>query len=229
MQLDELAVNLGWLLNVEITGQDYKRHHCQAKLVGYQSARRIFIELMNKPPQILLHQGLKVSVQVPLALGVANFETLIEGFEKGDSGYLVLAAPEDINMTTLRQGPRIPVDEPIEIIGQTALGMSTSSLHGYILDISQQGACIVVEKELTKMVTEVTLGVCLSIDQLTRDMNLPAKLSRRLPAGEKYPDYNFSYGLSFLNVADIDQYFLAAFCQGMLLKNNQVLCSLARK
>lgn len=229
MQFDELAVNLGWLLNVEITGQDYKRHHCQARLVGYQSTRRIFIELINKPPQILLHQGLKIFVQVPLALGVANFETLIEGFEKGDSGYLILAAPEDINMTTLRQAPRIPVDEPIEVIGQTALGMATSSLHGYVLDISQQGACIVVEKELTKMVTEVTLGVCLSMDHLTRDMNLSAKLSRRLPAAEQHPDYHFSYGVSFLNVTDIDQYFLAAFCQGMVLKNNQVLCSLTKK
>tara|TARA_R110000868_G_scaffold408964_2_gene693502 strand:- start:91573 stop:92280 length:708 start_codon:yes stop_codon:yes gene_type:complete len=228
MQFEELKLPIASLFDVILIGQDYKRHQCRAKLIGYQKPQRLILELVNKPPQVLLHQGLKIEAAISLALGYAYFETEIDELVSGSSPYLVLAYPSKLDYTAQRSEPRMPVDQPIEVVGKTALGMDTSTMHGHILDVSCAGARIVVEKELTAMVTQISLGVMLSLPSLERDMTIMAKVVKASAISSDHPDYPFAYGLRFVGLPAIDSYFLQAFCYQMELQGRQLLCSAPR-
>ena len=220
MRFEELKLAVATTFNLIIIGQDYKRHSCIAKLIGYQKNRHVWVELINKPPQVLLHQGLKIEGTISNGLGVATFESEIDDINQSSSPYLILDYPTNVSFNELRQEPRLPVDEPIEVVGKTALGMDTATMHGYILDVSCSGARIVVEKELTKMVTQVML----SIPGLERNMNLMAKVCKNSKPSEDYPDYSFAYGIKFSDLNETDKYFIQAFCSRLELQSRQLLC-----
>ena len=224
MRFDELKLAVGTTFNLIIIGQDYKRHSCIASLVGYQKNRRLWIELINKPPQVLLHQGLKVEGRIANALGIAEFDSEIDDIDQSTSPYIILDYPVNIQFNSLRNEPRLPVDEPVEVVGKTALGMDTSAMHGYMLDVSCSGARLVLEKELTNMVTQVSLGVKLSLPGLERDMTVLAKVCKSSQASDEYPDYKFAYGVKFTDLAAIDEYFIQAFCARLQLQNRQLIC-----
>ena len=224
MRFEELKLAIATQFELTIIGQDYKRHNCQAKLIGYQKPMRLMVELNNKPPQVLLHQGLKIEGEVNTALGHAHFESEIDELVQGSSPYLILDYPSHIDYQQLRAEPRLPVDQPIEVVGKTALGMDTSPMHGYILDVSCSGARIVVEKELTAMVTHISMGVMLSAAGLERDMTVLAKVVAASKTSDEHPDYHFAYGLQFLDLQAIDQYFLQAFCHKLELQARQLSC-----
>ena len=97
-------------------------------------------------------------------------------------------------------------------------------MHGYILDVSCSGARIVVEKELTAMVTHISMGVMLSAAGLERDMTVLAKVVAASKTSDEHPDYHFAYGLQFLDLQAIDQYFLQAFCHKLELQARQLSC-----
>ena len=224
MRFDELKLAVGTTFNLIIIGQDYKRHSCIASLVGYQKNRRLWIELINKPPQVLLHQGLKVEGRISNALGIAEFDSEIDEIDQSTSPYIILDYPVNINFNGMRQEPRLPVDEPVEVVGKTALGMDTAAMHGYMLDVSCSGARLVLEKELTSMVTQVSLGVMLSMPGLERDMTVMAKVCKASKTSEDYPDYKFAYGVQFCELSGIDEYFIQAFCARLELQNRQLNC-----
>ncbi|MGK0441391.1 MAG: c-di-GMP-binding flagellar brake protein YcgR [Pseudohongiellaceae bacterium] len=224
MRFEELKLSIGTTFDLTIIGQDYKRHSCKASLMGYQKNCHVWIELINKPPQVLLHQGLKIEGTISNALGFAEFESEIDDLDQSSSPYIVLDYPVNIRFNELRKEPRFPVDEPVEIIGKTAMGMDTSAMHGYVLDVSCSGARVVVEKELTKMVTQASVGVKLSIPGLERDMTLMAKVRKESKKDESHPEYGFAYGLKFIDFSKIDQYFIQAFCYRMELQARQLLC-----
>jgi hypothetical protein len=224
MRFEELKLSIGTTFDLTIIGQDYKRHSCKASLMGYQKNRRVWVELINKPPQVLLHQGLKIEGRISNALGFADFESEIEDLDQTSSPFVVLDYPVNIQFNGLRKEPRFPVDEPIEVVGKTALGMDTSAMHGYILDVSYSGARIVVEKELTKMVTQASVGVKLSLPGLERDMTLMVKICKASTIDSGHPEYNFAYGVRFVELSDTDNYFIQALCSRMELQSRQLLC-----
>lgn len=224
MRFEELALAVGSRLHITIIGQDYKRHQFSASLMGYQKSKRLMIELIDKPPQVLLHEGLKVEGRVKTAFGIAEFNSEIDEISKGGQSYLILDYPAGIQYTCFREHARVPVDAAVEVVGNTALGMATSAMHGYLLDISISGARMLVEKELTKMVTSIKLGVFLSIPGLERDLTLQAKVCKVSTRSEEYPDYPFAYGIKFLELNEIDRYFLQAYCYQLQLQARQLLC-----
>ena len=223
MRFEELKLIIGTYFNLIIIGQDYKRHACQASLIGYQQRRRLLIELINKPPQVLLHEGLKIEASINNALGRAKFDSKIDELDQSPPPYLILDYPIGVDFEAIRKQPRVLVDEPIEVIGQAALGMATSAMHGYMLNVSCLGARIVVEKELTSMVTLISVGVFLNIPGLERNMMLNAKICKQAPPSDEHPEYGFSYGIAFESLDDTDKYFLNAFCFQMELQSRQIL------
>ena len=224
MRFEELKLAIGTHFNLTIIGQDYKRHHCRASLIGYQKSKRLIVELINKPPQVLLHEGLNIEASISNAVGHAKFESEIDEVDQSSSPFLILDYPAGVDFNRLRKQPRLPVDTPVEIVGQTALGMATSAMHGYMLDVSASGARIVVEKELTKMVTQISVGVLLENQSLSRDMTLNAKICKKAQLSSEYPDYSFAYGIEFCDLNETDAYFIQALCLQMELQSRQLIC-----
>ena len=107
---------------------------------------------------------------------------------------------------------------------QTSLGMTTSINNGYILDISYHGARLVLEKELTAMVTNINVGVKLKTTGIERDMDLNAKISMKSALDDSYPECRFAYGVEFFEMDPTDEMFLRAFCLLEINRGKALLC-----
>lgn len=224
MRFEQLSLAVGSKINVTVIGQDYKKHHCEAVLVGYLPGKTVVVTLPNKPPQVLLRAGLNIEANIPLGEGVASFSSRIEGLRDSLVTYLDLEYPAGVHVKTLRSHMRFAVDEPIEVNAHTNLGMTVNAINGYMLDISESGARIVLEKELTAMVTKITLGVYLSSFGLERDITIDAVIRNKASTHPDYPECSFAYGVEYIEFNPIDCYFLQSFCLHHQLRKKQLLC-----
>ncbi|WP_101759952.1 PilZ domain-containing protein [Oceanicoccus sp. KOV_DT_Chl] len=193
------------------------------QLLGFNEGKNLLVTVLSKPGQVLLQAGQAVSLEAPMAKGSVQFETAIEHIHESPFLYLVLDYPLGVNFSRLRQHERIPVDTPVELTGHTALGMNTSSINGFMLDVSVTGAKIVLEKEITSMVTTMTVGVMLSAQGLERDMELTAELRNKTEPSEAYPECGFAYGIEFINQDEINALFLHAFCLQEVIRGRALL------
>jgi PilZ domain/Flagellar protein YcgR len=224
MRLNELNIPIGKALTMTLIGLDYKSHEFKGQLMGYHSGQSVLISLDAKPGQVLLHSGLKVCVNIRLPDGLLSFDSQIEKVNESPYLYLHLEYPYGVEFKRLRSAVRVPVDTPVEIKAHTGLGMASASIYGHMLDVSTSGARIVVEKELTKMVTKIDLGVMLSKDDLERDMNLTAQIRKPSELSEYHSECGFAYGVQFLELNAEDELFLRCFCQHNQLSDNILLC-----
>lgn len=222
MRLYELALPIGHRLTLKIVGLDYKAHAFQAELLGYQNNESVVLTLLSKPGQVLLHKGLKASVEGELVDGRFRFESEIDEVMEKPFLHLHLEYPAGIEYTQLRRYPRLRVDTPVEVSAVTGLGMKTGTINGFMLDISEAGARIVLEKELTAMVTELTIGVALSAGDLDRNIEVTAKVKRSTEIAPEYPQCGFAYGVEFTAVGELEGLFLRCFCQQELRRGNAV-------
>ncbi len=224
MRFEELKLPVGKRFKLTLVGLDYKRHECEAQLVGYGEQKVVFAGLPNKPAQVLLHEGLKAEARIPLMDGVASFETTLEKIVEFPFLYVQLDYPGRIHKETLRQSARIKVDKAVEVNAHTGLGMTASAILGHMLDVSVAGARLVLEKELTAMVTKTSLAVQLSIPGLQRNMQVMAVIKNTSQTSADYPECGFAYGVEFIELEAIDRYFLQAFCTQQTLKERYLLC-----
>ena len=225
MNLDDLSLPIGKALKVSIKGQDYKTHTFDAQLIGYQTNQMVMLSMPIKPGQVLLHIGLRVSVEISLPEGRASFEADID--DVGDWGfrYLKLDYPGSIHYEQPRENIRVPADAPVELIAHTSLGMSTGSIHGQVLDVSTAGIRVVCEKELTSMVTEVEVGLYLSAYDLQRDMTVFTTIANKSAPSADYPDYPYGYGLALDRLDEADYWFLHAYCLEHIIRQRVILYS----
>lgn len=224
MRFEELSLTVGTRLNITIIGQDYKKHDCEAVIVGYFPGKTLVLTVPNKPPQVLLREGLNIEANVPMGEGVAHFSSSIEEVRDSLVTYLDLEYPAGVHLKTLRKNMRFSIDTPIEVNAHTGLGMTVNAIHGHMLDISENGARIVLEKELTKMVTKITLGVYLSNFGLERDVTVEAVVRNKAKTHPDYPECTFAYGVEFIELNPIERYFLQSFCLNHQIRKKQLLC-----
>jgi len=224
MRLHELKIPIGKKLTIDLVGQDYKSHRFDVQLVGYQKGESVVVALLSKPGQVLLHAGVKAKLAGNLATGSFSFETEIEQVLDSPFLYLHLEYPGAIDFNQQRQHIRVKEDTPVEVNAHTGLGMITSAIHGYMLDVSYGGSRLVLEKELTAMVTKINVGVMLESDDLKRDISFTAEIRNSAELSEDYPDCKFAYGIEFAEVDSVDDLFLRAFCMQQINRDKELLC-----
>lgn len=224
MRLKELQLPIGKKMNLRMVGLDYKKHQLEAQLLGYYEGKSLLVAILSKPGQILLQPGQAVSLDTSLPNGRVQFESDIDYIVESPFLYLVLDYPLGVDYTQMRKNPRVPVDTPIVVTGKTALGMNTSALHGYMLDVSLSGARIILEKEITSMVTELSVGVMLDSQGLERDMELTAEQRKPAELSEQYPECGFAYGIEFKALTEIDELFLRSFTQQEVARGRALMC-----
>lgn len=212
MRLYELDLDIGQKLTLKVVGLDYKAHHFDVELIGYQKGESVALTLLSKPGQVLLHKGLKASVEGELIDGRFSFESVIDEVLEAPFLHVHLEYPPVVDYKQLRRFPRIRVNTPVEVSALTGLGMKTGSISGHMLDISRSGARLVLEKELTAMVTSLTVGVMLEAGDLKKNLELQAKVARPATKSEDYPECNFAYGVEFTESGELETLFLRCYC-----------------
>ena len=223
MRFKELNVTVGKKMTMRMVGLDYKKHKIDVQLLGFNEGKNLLVTVLSKPGQVLLQTAQAVSLEADLTTGRVQFESVIEQIQESPFLYLVLDYPLAIDFKQLRQQERIPVDTPVEVTGHTALGMNTSSISGYMLDVSLPGARIILEKEITSMVTSMTVGVMLSSQGLERDMELTAELRNKGKVSEDYPECGFAYGIEFVNLEETNSLFLRSYCLQEIMRGRAAL------
>ncbi len=224
MRLHQLDIPIGQELKLNIIGLDYKNHTFSVELVGYHKGKSVVLALLSKPGQVLLHKGLKASVMGELPDGSFSFESEVEAVEGEPYLHIHLEYPVSVEYKKAREYIRIKVDTPVEVNAQTGLGMTTSTISGYMLDVSYGGARLVLEKELTAMVTKLEVGVMLSTEGLERDMTLIGEVRNKAALSEDHPDCGFAYGVEFTEVKPDDDVFLRCFCLQQQMQGRIVSC-----
>jgi c-di-GMP-binding flagellar brake protein YcgR len=225
MNLHELVLPIGKPVTLRAVGQDYKEHIFEAQLIGYEIAKVVLLSVPEKPGQVLLHNGLDIEIEIRLPEGQANFSTTID--EVGDWGfrYVKLDYPRQLDYQNPREHIRVPSDASIEVIGHTELGMDTSAMRGQLLDVSTAGARIVLEKELTNLVKEVTIDCHLAAYGLEQTLKVKAVVINQAPVSEDYPELGFGYGLAFKELPEVNHWFLHAYCMEHIQRQRVVIFS----
>ena len=223
MRFEELSLPIGKTFTLSLVGLDYKNHQFEAQLVGYQKGKNLVLSVPSKPGQILLQAGTSVSVSTKAAEGSIEFDAVIEYIHQAPFLYLLLDYPVYVEFSQHRKEARFPVDTALEIYGHTGLGMKTSVIHGYMLDVSKNGARIVLEKELTTLITKIDIGVMLTAQDLNRDMTLMGEVRNKAGLSEDYPDCSFAYGIEFIEKNEIDALFLQAYCLQELISEKALM------
>jgi len=224
MKLEELNLSIGQPLELIIVGQDYKRHQCKGELIGYKASKSLSIHLPIKPPQVLLRDKLPIEATVLLPNGTATFESEIEQLNEFPFLALQCEYPPRVEFERKRREVRIPVDTQVQVIGHTNIGMKTDSISGYALDVSFTGGRIVLEKELTNMVKKISVGLMLESPEIKRDMELMAVVRNESDKSDEHPECNFSYGIEFIDLEEIDRFFLRAYCLEQIQQENFLYC-----
>lgn len=224
MRINEFNIPIGKPLTMTLIGLDYKSHQFEGRLLGYHTGHSVLIALDSKPGQVLLHSGLSVTVTIHLAEGILSFESQLESVCESPFAYLHLEYPYAVDFKRIRESVRVPVETPVEVKAHTGLGMTSASIFGHMLDVSTGGARLVVEKELTSMVTKVSIGVMLAKDDLKRDMTLTAQLCGQRELSDIYPECGFAYGVQFIEQDPVDALFIRSFCQHNILNDRYLLC-----
>jgi c-di-GMP-binding flagellar brake protein YcgR len=223
MRLHELEPPIGKKVVLKVVGLDYKSHSFDAQLIGYQKGESVLLALLSKPGQVLLHKGLKATVEGELDEGRFSFESEIDTVNETPFLYAHLDYPHAVEFKQLRQHVRVSVDTPVEVSAFTGLGMTSGVISGHMLDVSRGGARLVLEKELTSIVTKLEIGVMLSAQDLERDITLTAQVKNQAKTVEQYPECGFAYGVEFTEVAELEALFLRSFCLQEQLRGRVVL------
>lgn len=224
MRFEELDLPIGKSFTMKLVGLDYKSHEFEGQLIGHQKGKNIAITIPAKPGQVLLQAGATVSVSATSPEGSLWFEADIEYIHDKPFLYLLLEYPLGIEFERKRKEARFPVDTPIEIFGHTGLGMKTSAIHGYMLDVSENGCRLVLEKELTSMIIKIDIGVNLSEQGLERNMTLVGEMRNKSKPSKDYPGCTFAYGIEFKEIEDVDKLFLKAYCLQEIVNEKSLLC-----
>lgn len=197
MEFSELKVNTGARIQLTLSGQNYKSYRCEAVLVGFRDNRSIIISIINKPPQVLLYEGLTADVTIVQPLGIIRLETTIDTLCESPFPYIHLEYPRDIKFDQLRKFPRFNYDRKLSIVAKTDLGVSTAKMEGCFCNISQEGAKLALAKELSNVVTKLAIESMVDIAGEPHKLEINGDIKRTFGREDQFPKYPFAYGVSF--------------------------------
>jgi len=224
MRLHEIDLPIGKILNLKIQGLDYKSYQFDVEMIGYVKGKNLMVSVPNKPGQVTLLAGTNVELCAQLPQGSLSFEVEIECINESPFLYLLLEYPRGVEFKRRRCEPRFSVDTPVEVLGHTGMGMKTSPQSGHLLDVSVNGGRVVLEKELTSMITQIDVGLMLSYRKFERDLNLVAKIRNSAPLSDNHSECGFGYGIEFVEINEVDKLFLQAYCLQSELDSKSMLC-----
>lgn len=213
MDFADLRLPVGTRVQLNFTGLDYKRYPSDAALLGYRVRESVLVFLPKKPPQVLLHEGVKLEAKMVLQMGIVSFASSVQQIYEQPFLYLHFAWPRKIDLEPLRRYPRFSLDAALLLTAISAQGINTAKLRGNFFDMSLQGARIALEKELPEQVSRVLITAKVVVAGMEHTLELNGEVRRAFGRDEKAAAPSFHYGISFLDLAPPQRLLLLALCQ----------------
>lgn len=213
MDFADLKLPVGTRMQLNFVGLDYKRYPSDASLLGYRNRESVLVFLPQKPPQVLLRDGVKVEAKIAVQMGIVSFASTIQLICEQPYTYLHFSWPHKIEVEPLRRYPRFPLDAVLTLTAISAQGISTARLRGKFRDVSLQGARIALEKELSESVSTVTISAKVKVAGMLHTLELPGQIKRAFGRDEKATEPTFQYGVSFSELPPPQRLLLLALCQ----------------
>ena len=212
MDFSDLKVSTGARVQLTLSGQNYKSYRCEAVLVGFRDHKSIMISILNKPPQVLLHEGLDADVTIVMPLGIVRLQSTVDRICEQPFHYIHLDYPRDIRFEQLRKFPRFNFDNELSVVAKTNLGVSTAKMKGAFCNISQEGAKLALAKELSNVVTKLSIESSVIIADEEHTLEITGQIKRSFGREDQYKDYPFSYGIAFELEDSYTRMSLLALC-----------------
>ncbi len=212
MQFADLKLPVATRIQLEFVGQDYKHYPCEAVLLGYRVGESVLVYLPKRPPQVTLRVGMKLEAKLAMQSGLVAFDSFIDHLTTHPYPYLHLAYPGTISLKPLRQAPRFPLDAALKAVAYSQLGVATAYLDGRFLDISLNGARVVLHKELSSVAARVDLNATVMVAGTEQQLELKTELKRGFGRSDKEGEAGWHYGLAFEELSPPQRLLLLALC-----------------
>lgn len=211
MQLAELKLPVATRMQLEFIGQDYKHYPCEAVLLGYRVGESVLVYLPKRPPQVTLRVGMKLEAKLALQSGLVGFESFVYELCTQPYPYLHLAYPAAVSLTPLRRVPRFPLTAELKAVAYSQLGVATGYLDGRFLDISLNGARVLLDKELSSVAVRIDVTATVTVAGTEQQLAFRTELKRSFGRNEK-GDAGWQYGLAFQELSPPQRLLLLALC-----------------
>ena len=212
MQFVDLNLKVGSRLLLQAQGQDYKRHTCEGRLLGYRPEGSIILSIVKKPPQVLLQDGLGVDVRVAVPSGLVDFTSSILCAMELPYRHWHLQFPTEVKLKPLRSEARYRFDAAFSAVAHTSLGLRLEDIKGVICDISLRGARIALNKKLGEIVTGVAIKCPVVVAGVAQEFSVDVSIKRDFGGDGEMAEYPYVYGVLFADVAPAQQMLLMALC-----------------
>jgi hypothetical protein len=116
-----------------------------------------------------------------------------------------------VSWQLVRQAGRYRVEFPLQLTAQTTLGMAIKPMRGLVIDVSETGARIALEKQLTSIVNQVQLAFEIPAMERFRALTINGVIRQSLPVDPQLANYMFVYGVEFIELDDLSSLALRVF------------------
>lgn len=212
MKFADLNLKIGARLQLQVQGKDYKPYHCEARLLGYRPNGSVLVIIVEKPPQVVLLEGIEASARLAVPAGLVDFKTTIEQLCESPYRYLHLSYPDAIQLKPLRSEARFKFTAQFSMVAETSLGMKLDSISGNFLDISLNGARVALEKKMGDIVTRLLISTEVTVGGIQQQLELTAEIKRSFGQDAELKGQPYVYGVSFVEVSAEQQMLLMALC-----------------
>lgn len=208
--LADLRLPVGTKLRLELVGRDYKRYPADGTLLGWRAHESVLVSLPRYAIPAPLADGMGVGVKLALQSGVVTFSSAIDQIANYPFDYVHLRWPASVQFEPLRARPRFACVEPLQGVGRSALEVITAHVAGQFCDISETGACVALNRQLSDVTAQLEISAQVKIAGLEQRLTIKSQIKRGLGKGEG--NFPYRYGLSFVDLKPEQRLLLFAFC-----------------
>lgn len=196
---------VGERVQLRLLGRDIQAFH-YATLIGYIKGQSILVTTpLSGRQRIAMTEGERLELRMLTGSNIVIFQSEIIRVCVSPSHYLHLQYPERIQMQKLRNASRTRVRIAAKLTAaQGALEIAQ------IIDLSPDGAQVVVPKLIGDKGQQVQLSFQASVDELTSTLTLDGLIQHTRPAapGHEWGEGMLEYGISFTGVSDENKLWL---------------------
>lgn len=213
IEFADLRLPVGTRLRMNFTSLNYLQYPSDAILLGYLVNKGLMVRLPNKPPEVMLYDGMTVDVRLALQSGIVTFWTTLESEVTEPYPYLHLGWPANVTIEPLRKSRRYRFSSPLAAIVRSSDSIPDATVAGEFRDISLDGSRIALAQKLSDAVTQLDLSATLTVAGMSQALELNVQLKRRFPPVSKADDkLPFHYGVEFGDPSPTQRLLLLALC-----------------
>lgn len=214
--MDELDINIGMNINMQLLVGESKRRH-EVQVIGYLKGESFLVTMPRESgalAKIFPHD--EYIVRYFKGKNIIAFKTKILHVATIPYYHLHLEFPKELEKIEIRQAERINISITAQTLVQGEKHWSV------IRDISAGGAQVVINDEVGKAEDHVELFFDLKIGEIEREIHLVALIRNvRKGKNEDSGKDEYYYGVEFMDPSELDVVFVQGFVYEQLLTHRE--------